>query len=286
MKNILLATDLTANSDRAMERALKIAKEAGAKLHIVHVLPGYKEKKLVSTLKEDTEDLIRGYIYDYKDSQGLNVVINALQGGEAYAEILGYARKIKADLIVMGTHGKTGIRDLFAGTTVERVARKGAWPVLMVRNKPTGGSYQSIVAGVDFSPGSRAALRTAMEISPKAVFSVVHAYSIPVYAGEMSYVYIESRAVMEDEQQKMLNAFLKTEAAHFKKEHNGATSRISGKLAQEPIYPAIVQHAKKSKADVIAIGAHGRVGPMPGLLGGVAQDILAEPPCDVLVVRD
>lgn len=286
MRNILLATDLAANSDRATERALKLAKETGAKLHIVHALPGYKAKKLASSLKEDTEDLIKGYVYDYKDSEGLNITINALQGGETYAEILGHAKKIKADLIVMGMHGKTKIRDLFIGTTLERVVRKGVWPVLMVKNKPTGGPYQSIVAGVDFAPGSRAALRTAMEIAPKAVFSVVHVYNIPVYAGEMSYVYVESQAIMEEEQQKMLNAFLKTETAHFKKEHNGAASRLSGKLVQGPIYDTLVQQAKNAKADVIALGAHGRMGIMPGKLGGAAEDILANPPCDILVARD
>jgi nucleotide-binding universal stress UspA family protein len=286
MKNILLATDLAANSDRAMERALKLAKENCAKLHIVHVLPGYKEKKLTSSLKEDTEDLIKGYVYDYKDSQGLSITITALQGDEAYAEILGYAKKIKADLIVMGMHGKTKIRDLFVGTTLERVVRKGIWPVLMVKNKPTGGPYQSIMASVDFDPGSRAALRMAMEIAPKAVFSVVHAYNIPVYVGETSYLYIESIAAMEEEQQKILDAFLKTETTHFKKEHNGATSRLSCKLVGGPTYDTLVKQAKNAKADVIALGAHGRIGVMPGKLGGTAQDILANPPCDVLVARD
>ena len=285
MRNILLATDLAANSDRAMERALKIAKETGAKLHIVHVLPGYKAKKLSSSLREDTEDLIKGYVYDYKDSEGLNITINALQGSEVYAEILGYAKKIKADLIVMGMHGKTKIRDLFVGTTLERVVRKGVWPVLMVKNKPTGGPYQSIVAGADFAPGSRAALRVAMEIAPKAVFHVVHVFEIPYYA-ETAYYYVEAKALVEENQQKMLNAFLKTETSHFKKEHGGASTRLSGKLVQGPVYDTLVQQAKNAKADVVALGAHGRMGVMPGKLGGAAEDILANPPCDVLVARD
>jgi nucleotide-binding universal stress UspA family protein len=126
----------------------------------------------------------------------------------------------------------------------------------------------------------------AMEIAPKAVFSVVHAYNIPVYVGETSYLYIESIAAMEEEQQKILDAFLKTETTHFKKEHNGATSRLSCKLVGGPTYDTLVKQAKNAKADVIALGAHGRIGVMPGKLGGTAQDILANPPCDVLVARD
>ncbi len=285
MRKILLATDLGANSDRAMERALKLAKEAGAQLHIVHALPSYKAKKLVSSLKEDTEDLIKGYLYDYKDAENLDIVIKALQDGEFYAQILEYARKIKADLIVMGIHGKTKMRDLFVGTTLERVVRKGHWPVLMVKNKPTG-PYQSVLAGVDFAPGSRAALRMALEIAPNAVFEVVHAYHDPViYPVGMPEVMVEVHNHTLKNQKKTLDAFLNTERSHFQKEHGGNAKRMAGKLLEGPVYDMLMHEVKKTKADIITIGAHGRMGLMPGKLGGTAFDILANPPCDVLVTR-
>ena len=74
--------------------------------------------------------------------------------------------KIKTDLIIMGMHSKAKFRDLFVGTTVERVVRKGVlWPVLIVKNKPTG-PYKNIVAAIDFAPGSKSALRTGYGIVP------------------------------------------------------------------------------------------------------------------------
>lgn len=286
MQKILLATDLGANSDRAMERALKLAKETRAQLHIVHALPAYKAKKLVSSLKEDTEELIKGYVYDYKDAENLDIVIKALQDGEFYAQILEYARKIKTDLIVMGIHGKTEMHDLFTGTTLERVVRKGHSPVLMVKNKPTG-PYQSVLAGIDFAPGSRAALRMALDITPKGVFEVVHAYHDPViYPVGMPEVMVEVHNSTLKNQKKTMDAFLNTEKSRFQKEHSGNAKRMSGKLLEGPVYDILMHEAKKMKADIITIGAHGRVGVLPGKLGGTASDILARPPCDVLVARD
>ena len=91
MKTILLTTDLTASSDRAMERALKLAKETRAKLHIIYVMPVYKTKKLGASFKKDAEGLVKGYLYDYKNSENINVVIKVLEGKTAFAEIVGYA---------------------------------------------------------------------------------------------------------------------------------------------------------------------------------------------------
>ncbi len=284
MKKILLATDFATNTDRATERALKLAKETGAALHIVHVMPAYKAKKLKNSLQQEMADLIEAYVYDYKDSEDVAITINILNGRTAFAEILGYAQKIKAELIVMGMHSKAKFQDLFVGTTIERIARKGAIPLLMVKNKPTG-SYQSILSPVDFSPGSRAALRLAMELVPHGVFEVIHAYNIPIAYPTTAEYALQAYAQTEKTQQKHMISFMNTELSHFKKEHNGQTKRLSQKLVQGSAYETIIKEAKKEKVDLITIGAHGRSVLTPSKLGGVAADILTNPPCDILVVK-
>jgi nucleotide-binding universal stress UspA family protein len=269
-----------------MERALKIAKEQKAKLHIVHIAPPYtgpKSKKWALDLQKDTEDLIRGYLYDYKDSENVETKITVKQGGEVFFQILEAAYANKADLIIMGMHGKEKFRDLFAGTTIERVVRKGIKPVLMVKDKPTG-PYQSIMSAVDFAPGSRAAMRVAMELAPKGVFTAVHVYNVPVYYAD-AFVYVHTQEVTEDAQKKMMDAFLKTERTHFAKEHNGEQKRLSGELIEGPIYDTLRKKAKNLKADLITIGVHGQPILSPKL-GGTAADILSNPPCDVLVASD
>jgi nucleotide-binding universal stress UspA family protein len=127
MKKILLATDLGASCDRAMERALKLAKEQNAKLYIVHALPNYKAKALRSTLKQETEDLIKGYLTDYKDANDVDITIeiDAKQEGPANKHILNAVHKIKPNLIIMGMHSKPKILDMFIGTTLHTTVING-----------------------------------------------------------------------------------------------------------------------------------------------------------------
>jgi nucleotide-binding universal stress UspA family protein len=186
----------------------------------------------------------------------------------------------------MGMHAKAKFRDLFVGTTIERVVRKGRLPVLIVKNKPTGGPYQTIVAGVDFAPGSRAALRTAEELSPKAVFEIVHAYTVPIIPTETSFIYLHTKEEMEDVAQKEMKIFLKDETAYFSKTHKGATTRLKSKIVEGFVLGELLKEVKVNKADVLAIGAANDANWNPGKIGGYAEEILANPPCDVLVARD
>ncbi len=286
MKKILLATDLAANSDRAMERALKIAKEQKAKLQIIHIAPSYtgpKTKKHALNLQKDIEGLIRSYLDNYKDAADVKAVITVKQGGEAFFQILESAYADKADLIVMGMHGKEKFRDLFIGTTIERVIRKGVTPVLMVKNKPTNG-YQSVVSAIDFAPASRTAMRTAMEIAPRADFCAAHVYSLPAYDAD-AFIYVHTQEVTEASQKKMMHAFLKTERSYFAKTHHGDEKKLSGTLVEGAVDYKLRSKVKSLKADLITIGVHGQPTLMPKL-GGTAAGILSKPPCDVLVAPE
>ncbi len=289
MKNILLATDLTPNADRALVRAIKLASETGAQLHVIHVVPPYpfkKTKQLTQSLKEELEDIINKHIKAYRGANNLKPSITVVQAVDNHLEILKHAHKARADLLVMGMHGKSKFRDLFVGTTIERVIRKGLKPVLMVKNIPAD-SYQDVLCGIDFSSGSRAALRVATDIAPNADFHLVHAYEIPYYA-EATYEYVVSKALVEEKHQKNMDNFLKQEIAYFKKQHPKARAEISGKLVPGVVHKVLVKKAKSLKVDLLAIGAHGQVGfVLPSSkLGGSAQEILINPPCDVLVVNN
>jgi nucleotide-binding universal stress UspA family protein len=287
MKKILLATDLGASCDRAMERALKLAKEQNAKLYIVHALPNYKAKALRSTLKQETEDLIKGYLTDYKDANDVDITIeiDAKQEGPANKHILNAVHKIKPNLIIMGMHSKPKILDMFIGTTLERVARKSTQPLLMVKNKPTG-SYQSIVSSTDYAPASRAALRTAMELSPAAAFEIVHVYQAPMACPTTADFALEMFTETEKVQNKAMIAFMNTETAYFKKTFKKPNKKLSHKLVEGVIYNTLAKEVKNWKADLLTIGAHGALVMTHSKLGGIASYILANPPCDVLLVRE
>lgn len=81
---------------------------------------------------------------------------------------------------------------------------------------------------------------------------------------------------------------MKQEIAYFKKQHPNARAQISGKLVPGVAHKVLVKKSKSLKADLLTIGAHGQVGfVLPSSkLGGLAQEILINPPCDVLVVNN
>jgi len=138
---ILFPTDFSATSEHALSYALSLAKEYGAKLMLLHVIddtteaagfyiPHMSYEKLDTDMKAAAEKMLKGFcIKHLKGLEGysFNVVI-----GTPYKEIVAAAEEQQADLVVMGSHGRTGIDRLVFGSTTERVLRKSPCPVLTV----------------------------------------------------------------------------------------------------------------------------------------------------------
>lgn len=289
MKNILLATDFTSNSDKALTRALRLARESGASLYILHVIPPYplkKLKQLTQSIKEELQELIHRQVESQRFGKKVKTYINVVQAADIFNEILLHAHSTKAELIILGMHGKTKLRDLFVGTTMERIIRSGLKPVLVVKNNTVGG-YQKIISGIDYSPGSHAAFRMATDLAPGGDFHAVHAYEIPYYA-DKTYKYAVSRALVEEQHQKRMDNFLKNEISHFNKLQKTTGSKILGQLSAGKPSKVLTRKVRSWKADLLTIGAHGETGfILPGTkLGGTALEILFDPPCDVLVANN
>jgi nucleotide-binding universal stress UspA family protein len=285
MKNILIATDLTINSDRALERAIRLAKCSGAALHIVHVAPVYQlsgKAKESAALKQDKETLIRAYLSGYKGADTVKAEIHVVESGNAFAEIIKASQETTADLIVMGVHNKVGFKDLFVGTTIERVIRKGLKPVLMVVDKPKT-NYKSVVVGCDFSDSAKSAFNFALQLASGAAINLVHSYDfsetttghrIELYAGD----------VIKNIEVAMMQKFMK-ESDQMLKDHKVPAKNFSHKTVKGAPEHALAAEVKKSKADLLVMGVHSRSGFMSSKLGGVTEAVLANPPCDVLVVK-
>ncbi|MCP3891288.1 MAG: universal stress protein [Desulfobulbaceae bacterium] len=285
MKNILLATDLATVTNRAFERAVKLASTSGAKLHILHLCPLYsfsKKKKQKISLKQDAEDMIKNSLDACKGVKKLNTTITVIEGGETFAEIINHAEKIKAGLIVMGMHGKVKLRDMFVGTTIERVIRKGVKPVLMVRDKPLG-DYKSVLVGTDFSEGSKRVFHIALELAPSSLFHLVHTYGFPnIDIGD--YLIHNSQQLMKDLADNRLEKYIK-ENKKILKRHKIGPENFNYRTVEGDTYASLLREAAKVKSDLIAIGTHSHVSLMPYKLGGTARDILSSPPCDVLISK-
>ena len=140
--NIVAAVDFSETSDHAVEQAVDLASRLGAKLHLVHVyqLPVYAlpdgavmaGAEFVNQLTDELQKQLDAQVERHKKSQ---IAIDAhLLRGVPHTEVVRFAKEdAKADLIVMGTHGRTGLEHLLLGSVAERVVRTSPIPVLTVR---------------------------------------------------------------------------------------------------------------------------------------------------------
>lgn len=102
-------------------------------------------------------------------------VTTTLAIGRAHLEIVRHAESIDAGIVVLRAHGGSFVRELFLGSTAEKVLRKHSRPVLIVKREPQG-PYQRVLVPVDFSEASRLALELALRIAPHAHITVLHAF--------------------------------------------------------------------------------------------------------------
>lgn len=144
-KLILSPVDFSETSTHALQTAIELASQLNADLHLVHVyqFPAFSipEADLATpvdiSIQKDYEKRLEQQLEDihkkYSDSKVK--IDSTLVEGVPYIEIVRTANDLKADLIVLGTHGRTGIAHMLLGSVAERVVRTSKIPVLSVPHK-------------------------------------------------------------------------------------------------------------------------------------------------------
>jgi nucleotide-binding universal stress UspA family protein len=140
-EHILVATDFSEGAHLALEAALSLAKTLDAKLTIVHVwdepslvyasvayIPSEALTALVANAQKLLDDAVAKAQTVHPRVQGM------LRQGTAWREVLAAREAVSADLVVMGTHGRSGLEHLFLGSVAERVVRSCKVPVLTIRD--------------------------------------------------------------------------------------------------------------------------------------------------------
>ena len=144
ISRILVPTDFSATSDLALDYAREIAQRFGASLHLLHVLedPFVHGPFASEALIDETADVRRTILEDARARLARRVQRREGEVAAASAQIVSghsaetivkHARQLGADLIVMGTHGRTGLAHLLIGSVAERVFRTAPCPVMTVR---------------------------------------------------------------------------------------------------------------------------------------------------------
>ena len=276
---ILMATDLSARSDRALERAVSIAREHKAPLSVLHVVDEDLPAAIAQTVQDAATKAIRDHLAAIPGSAETETAV-LVTLGRGFEAILSTAEAAGTDLIVLGLHREDAFKDRFLGTTVERVIRFGQRPVLLVKERARE-PYRRILVGMDFSVCSRRAVELAMRMRSDGELQLVHAYEVPFRA------FLHGRDTQRDVgrmHEGQMRQILEKEFAAFsgREPHESSPKLI---LRNGDVRQVLRDEAGRIKADLLVVGTHGRTGVSHALLGSVAEDILRNPPCDVLAVK-
>lgn len=279
--HILAATDFSTRSQLALRRAGLLARDIGAALSVVHVVDDDQPSELVALEMQEAERLLNeqtGAMPELRGLQPRTMVVT----GDPFDGILRAAASISADVVVMGAHRRKLLRDILVGTTIERVIRMGAFPVLMVNTKVEG-SYATALAAVDMSEPSASAIRIAkaLGLPDGGRLALVHAFQ-PLAKGKLFYAGVDRDIIdghVEDECLRAKNELVAFLAANGLHEHERSI------LVEEGVPSDVISNAvERLKPDVLIMGTHNRSGIPKAILGSVSQEILRSLNVDILAV--
>jgi nucleotide-binding universal stress UspA family protein len=298
IRRILCPVDFSDHSRHALDHAAAIARwyESAITVLYVHPIvpvaaaaPGAPAfPPFVVTARD--RDLLLGAMKAFvQEEAGADVPITLEIGeGAAAPEILDRAAALPSDLIVMGTHGRTGFERLVLGSITEKVLRKASCPVLSVPRRvrdavPVPPLFRGILCAVDFSDCSLKALNYAMSLAQEADarLTVLHVIELPFDAQELlrggSAAIGRYAAEVEEERRERLR--------HVVPEPVRAYCTVDTMLARGKPYREILRVAAERQSDLIVIGIHGRGAADLLFFGSTAQHVVRDATCPVLTLR-
>jgi len=299
-EKIAVGIDFSPESTRAARQAIEIARHAGAEVVLVHAQLFVE----LPPVGPDPEAQVRAALDSYRsriareleESRARLADLRAALSGQGPEvsqvlvegttdEALGAAaRDLGADLLVVGTHGRTGLRWFFLGSVAQRVVRLAPVDVLVARGDPGGrGGFHNLLVATDFSPSSLRGLDRAMELaSPHGRVHVVHCHQVPFFAGSGEEMVIGATAIVDETVEKELRA--RGEELLAPRRRPGGPALDFDLLHDEPAI-GIVHWLEARPHDLAVLGSHGRKGIRRAVLGSVAEAVARRAPCSVLVAR-
>lgn len=278
MINILVATDLSERSAHAVQRAVQLIRhQGGGEWCLLHVIDDDAPAEIVQRQVQQAEALLQSQAERLAEQAGSRPRV-LVATGEPDAVIVESAKGAGVDLLVVGAHRKSPVRDFFTGTTLERVIRSSHLPVLRV-NGPVTHEYRHAVLAMDQSRTSQQALVRARELGLLNAEQLHVASSVePLAAGAVMEVGITAEVLenQQDLQRQKLTERLADVGVSLSDERLvvevGSPEGVIGKVLRQ------------SGADLLVLGTHAREGISRFFLGSVASRLLATIDRDALVV--
>lgn len=264
MKKIIIPVDFSEQSEYALKTAAKLAKKYDAELLVLHMLEmsdimlsasdGLQNQKAAFFLQLAQQKFDNFLKKDYLDDIKITPIIKHFK---VFSEVNEVALKNDADLIVMGSHGTSGLAEFFVGSNTERVVRNANIPVLVVKNDVSDVNFDVVAFACDFS-----------EETIKPYLNAVNMFSktdTKLYLIHVNLPNDRFQSSLEIEK-KAVNFFTKAERSLDKMKDVHYTSDYT-------IEEGVLNAANKIGADLIVVPTHGRKGLAHFFAGSIGEDV-------------
>ena len=260
MDKIIVPIDFSQYSDFALETAAILAKRNNADLIVLHMLE-MEQGSLISSNDDQNEQMVfflklaeqKFDIYLNKDFlEGVNVT-PIVKHFKVFSEVAEVAREHNADMIVMGSHGSSGLSEIFVGSNTEKVVRYSEIPVLVVKQKPAKLDFDTVTFASDFSNEMIEPYIKARQLFKN--LKLIHV-NVP---GEGFKSSTEMEKTVASFLQKADGNLNKLNDVHYTSDYT--------------IEKGILNASSLLGADLIAVPTHGRKGLAHFFSGSVSEDV-------------
>jgi len=267
MERLLVATDSSESSRNAVEEAIQLAKACSSKLiAMTTVLTNREYEDAMPWVIEQAEREMQeklASIGGMASEQGVDCETFIYRGDDPSLDIVSAAVTKHVDMIVMGTHGRKGIKKLIMGSVTGKVIGQAPCKVLVVH--PDGKiDYRTILIATDGSRHSAAAASEATAVAKRYKSSLI-IVSVASSATEVPLAEENVKQVMKLAEREGLEK--------------------AGTVLQGKPHEAILNIAKEKRVGLIVVGSHGRTGLTSLLMGSVTERVISEAESAVLVVK-
>jgi nucleotide-binding universal stress UspA family protein len=291
--NVLCPVDFSEVSRHALDHAAAIAGWYEARLHVLHVFQNRPAMDLPPMVLEDRErECLVGRLHEFVAPlpRNLPLELSVREASDIHREILAQAESVRADLLVIGSHGRSGVDRLLLGSVAEKIIRRTRRPVMVVPARapdvPPDAPvhFERILCAVDFSDGSKRALEYAINMAEEADarLTVLHVIEVPpeLQTNPLSadFDVARLRAVAEAASLRRLRELIPAAA--------GGYCTLESAVREGAAYREILKEAVERAADLIVMGVRGRGAIDLLVFGSNTARVTRTAVCPVLIVPE
>ncbi|MFC4408299.1 universal stress protein [Haloarchaeobius iranensis] len=277
---VLVPTDGSDCAAAAVGNAVDIASHYGATVHVLSVLDSRSQENAEHQARDGTRaEAVVDEVTEEMVDAGLGVE-RTVRTGVPYEVILEYVDEAGIDLVVMGTHGRTGVERYLLGSVTEKVLRRSDVPVLTIRDAEDGSvhyPYESVLVPTDGSAAAGAAADVGLDLATR-YGSELHVVSI-----------VDALSMGVDVRSELMTDALEASAREavdgIAERAGGAVGGVETAVAYGSPYKKLRRYVEENDVDLVVMGTHGRTGLERYLLGSVTEKLVRTSPVPVLTVR-